>query len=521
MRKILDLQRSSSGYRLLDSQNVINTPVEPPAGQVITDAQFQAWCEDDDAIVNILFEVWPLVNHVSTLLRLSTLGYTSPGMAAPVYYEPGISLDVTPTEAINIEGGASIAAGTLEVENLNGSREYLKDYVWTNRPFIARVGDLRWGPADYRKIMVGQTSRLAPKDERTLALHLRDMTERLNVPLSEHKLGGDGPNQDALYPLAFGECHNVTGLVTQLLTRSYHDGPIEAVKVVRSNALLVDFIADVNTGRCDITVDNQGAAITASIQGDKFGGVYRNTIGALVQRIVTGFGKDGDRYTVDDIDLDNFRAFEASHQQKVGLWISERMNVLDACAALAGSVDARLCPSIDGKLRLVQIAIPAAGPSITILPHHIEGFTLKPVQHIDAVAAVKLGFCKNWTVQKGLVSPISGEVRQLFETEWLTDTKVNATRKADLQLEADPVQRNTMLLRRVDAHAETVRLEALWGPGRDIYEFTGLSALMQIQVGQAFNLTYPDFGMENGVDGQVLSVTRSWQTRRVTVRILV
>ncbi|MDQ2821048.1 MAG: hypothetical protein M3Y65_11760, partial [Pseudomonadota bacterium] len=179
--------------------------VLPPLGQVVTDAEFAAWWETDDAIVNILFEVWPLVDHVPTLLRWSTLGYMSPGTANPIFYEPGMSFDVMPTESLPLDGGASISAGNLEIENLDRSREYLKRYVWKNRPFIARVGDLRWGPADYRIIRVGQTDSLVPKDDHTLALHLRDMTERLNAPLSEHKLGGDGPNQDALYPLAFGE----------------------------------------------------------------------------------------------------------------------------------------------------------------------------------------------------------------------------------------------------------------------------------------------------------------------------
>jgi hypothetical protein len=520
MRRILDFQRNASGHRLLDFQNVVYVPVEPPAGQVISDADFQAWLEDDDALVNILFKAWPLVNHVSTLVRWSTLGYTSPGTAAPVYYEPGISLGVTPTEAISLQAGASVSAGDLELENLDNRREYLKQYVWINRPFIALVGDVRWGEADYRTIMVGQTAALAPKDERTLALHLRDMTQRLSAPLTEHKLGGDGPNQDSLYPLAFGECHNVTGLPVELLTRAFHDGPIEAVKVVRSNALLVDFTFDAANGLCDLTVDNQGAAVTATVQGDKHGGIYRNTIAALVQRIVTGFGKAGDRYTVDDIDLDNFREFEAAHQQKVGLWVPERMNVLEACDALASSVDARLCPSIDGKLRLIQIAIPAAGPSITILPHHIQG-VLKHVDHIDAVAAIKLGFCKNWTVQEGLLTNISAAVRKLFEQEWLTDTEVDLARQIDFKLEGDPAQRNTMLLRRTDAKAELVRLLALWGPGRDVFEFTGMPALMQIRVGQAAKIFNEDFGMEFGKDAQVISVARSWVTRRVTVRILV
>lgn len=521
MNRIFDLQRASSGNRILAAQN-------SSAGSIITlpgaisDAGFAVWLESDEALPNVLVEAFALVNHVLTPFFWSTCGYTPMGTDSPTFYEPAISTGIPFTEALSLTGGASIAASDLEIDNTDGIREAWTGYVWTNQPIRAWVGDVRWSRADYRPIYAGVTGGLSRKSNRTLALHLRDMTERLNAPLTEHKLGGTTPNQDAIIPLAFGECHNVTGLLTNPVTleRAFHDGPMEAIKEVRANALPVDVIAHTDTGRCELSVDNQSAAITASVQGDKFGGLYRNTIGALVQRIVTGYGKANDRYGAGDLDAASFAAFEATHPQPVGLFVGDRTNVLVACDMLASSVGAQLSPSREGKLRLIQIALPASGIPIDIRPQHIVLDSLRPVQHIDPIAAVKLGFCRNWTVQQGLTTAIPDEHRDLFETEWLTETAVDAARQAELKLEADPVQRNTMLLRRVDARAEAQRELALWGPGRDVFEFEGLPPMLQLQLGQPATIYNDLYGMAGGKMCQVISLTPDWQTRRVMVRIL-
>jgi hypothetical protein len=43
-----------------------------------------------------------------------------------------------------------------------------------------------------------------------------------------------------------------------------------------------------------------------------------------VQRIATGFGKETDRFTLDDLDLANLAAFDAAHPQLVGLYLADR-----------------------------------------------------------------------------------------------------------------------------------------------------------------------------------------------------
>jgi hypothetical protein len=518
MKRILDLQRGSGGRLILDRQNVVADQVEsPPEGQTITDEDYEAWLDSDDAIPNLLVRATALVNGVPTIFRWSTMGVTFGGATAPVFYDPIVSTGIPYSESLSWNGGATVTAGDLEIDNANGVNEHLLEYDWWKQPLEVLKGDLRWNEADYRRRYKGVSGGMSHKNDRTLALYQLDMMERLNTAITTHRLGGTGPNQDAIIPLAFGECPNVTGLLTDeaSLRRAFHDGPIEAVRMRTNGLPTFDFDVDYSAGTVDLSVDNQGAAITASIQGDKFGGVYRNTIASIVRRIVTGFGDPEQRYTDADIDLANFAAFEAAHPEPVGDYSDDGPNILDVCDRLASSVGAQLSPSIDGKLRLIQIAIPAAGTSTNILPEHILLGSLRLVEHIPRVEGITLGYCRNYTVQDSLLrdGAIPDEHLELFRRQWRTVT-VGA---------GNPKQKNTQLLRLADAAPQGERDFALWGVDRAVYEFTGLAPMTKLKLGQPAKIFNDLFNMKEGREAQVLFLAPDpdERKRRVTVRIIV
>ena len=78
----------------------------------------------------------------------------------------------------------------------------------------------------------------------------------------------------------------------------------------------------------------------------------------------------------------------------------------------------------------------------------------------------------------------------------------------------------TMLLHGADAIAECERQIALWGPGRDIYEFEGTPELLLLEKGARLIVYHELDGMIAGVEAQLLSIKRDWWTRKVTVRFL-
>ena len=497
--------------------------VTPPV-RTISDEAFAAWLKSDEAITNILVETFALVDGVRTAFTWSTNGYTTEGTNNPVFYAPIVAASIPFTESLSLTGAAELDAGDVEIDNTNGVNEAFAGYIWADE-LVASVGDQTWSRADYREILVGHTVGLVRKGPRAFALRLRDMMEGLNYPLSEKKFGGTGPNADTLIPLTFGEACNASGEWSDAnaLERQWHDGPIEGISETRANGVPIteQVVVSEATGKAVLTVNNESAAITATVQGDKFGGVFRRTIAQIVHRFITGYGKDVGRYSLVNIDAVNFAEFDTAQQQDMGLHARESLNVIDACAMLAGSVGAQLAPSLNGKLQLIQIALPAAGAATEIRREHIKVGTLRQVQHIDPVAAVKLGFCKNWTPQPALQTRLPAAHKALFEKEWpLTVTRYSPEAKRDYKLPGDAAVTATMFLHGVDATAEADRRIALWGTGRDIYEFDGTPDLLMLQKGARLVVYHDQDGMSAGVEAQVLAVTRNWWTREVKVRFL-
>ena len=137
------------------------------------------------------------------------------------------------------------------------------------------------------------------------------------------------------------------------------------------------------------------------------------------------------------------------------------------------------------------------------------------------MAAVKIGFDKNWTVQAGLMTSIPPEHADLYATEWLTETVVDEAVRTRYRLSDDPVQIDTCLKTRADAQAEAARRLALNSVPRTIYEFDGEPEMMLLELGQAVTLRDERFGLQEGMPGVVVLLSRFWLTGRVTVGVLV
>ena len=491
----------------------------------MTDEQFAAWLSDPQALRTTLIEVAPLVDGVATPMYLATVGYTTGAGDVPANtpYLGICGVGIRYTEELSLTGDASLSAGDIEIYNYDATRDGWLAYVWKNTPIKAWIGDLRWpSRADFRMIFNGVSGGLDSRSREVLNLKIRDKLQRLNAPATEHKLGGTTQNKDEIVPLVFGEVHNISPLLTDPTQLEYqvHDGQVERIIEVRDNGLPVLITATLGTGKFKLNQSPAGT-VTASVQGDKPSTTYTNTIAGTIQRLVTGFGKASDRFTVDEIDAANFAAFEAAHPQPIGLPIGDRTNVLVACQELAGSVGAQMVPSPLGQLRLLQVQLPPPGTPIDITPSMMVEKTLKIVQTPDVVAAVKLGFCKNWTPQEGLQTSMPAEHKDLFATEWLTETAVDSAVQATYKLTADPVQEDTLLLRRVDAAAEAARRLGLWKMQRFVFEFEGLPPCLPIALGAAVRLWNARFGLGAGKVGMVISRDPDWTTGRVTMRVLV
>ena len=489
----------------------------------MTDAQFLEWLKSPSAIRMVLIEAQVNVAGQEVTRYIASQPYvTGPAeVPANTEYLPLVTGGLAFTKQASLMGEAGLSGGDIELDNGDGALDgWLLD-VWRNRVIKAWVGDPSWPRADFQLRFDGIVDDVGSSSSETINLVLRDKLQRLNTPITEVKLGGTTPNKDAILPIPFGECHNVTPMLTDPVTLEYGFlGAVESSFEVRTNGKPIAVALNDQAGRFNLTTPPYSAAITVSVQGDKGGG-YAPRIAPLVQRIATGYGKASDRFTLADLDLDNLAAFDAAHPQLVGLYVADRTNQAQAIQQLAASVGAQALMSRTGQLRLVQIALPAAGVPVQIGPEHMKLGSLRPVQRLPVVAAVKIAFDRNYTVQASLTTSIPPAHADLYATEWLTETAVDAVVKARYRLTDDPPQIETCLKTNADAQAEAARRLALNKVQRTIYEFDGEPEMMMLELGQPVVLRDDRFGLQDGVPGVVVLLSHQWLAGRVTVGVLV
>ncbi|TNC78258.1 hypothetical protein FHI69_02890 [Janthinobacterium lividum] len=489
----------------------------------MTDLQFLEWLETPSAIRMVLIEVQVNVAGQEVTRYIASRPYLTGPLDVPANteYLPLATGGLAFTEQVSLTGEAGLSGGDIELDNADGALDSWLADVWRNRAIKVWAGDLRWARADFRLVFDGIIADVGSTDRNSINLALRDKLQRLDTPITEAKLGGVSTNKDVTLPIPLGECHNVAPLLTNPATLEYGFlGAVESIFEVRTNGKPVPIMVDNATGRFKLTINPLANVVTASVQGDNSGG-YAPRIAPLVQRIATGYGKASDRFTAADLDLANLAAFDAAHPQLVGLYVADRTNQAQAIQQLAASVGAQALMSRTGKLRLIQIALPAAGVPAEIGPDQMLEGSLHPAQRLAVVAAVKIGYDRNWTVQANLTTSIPPAHADLYATEWLTETVVDEAIKARYRLTDDPPQADTCLKTIEDAHAEATRRLALHKVQRTIYEFDGEPEMMLLELGQPVVLRDERFGLQDGAPGVVVILSPSWLTGRVTVGVLV
>jgi hypothetical protein len=493
----------------------------------MTDQDFMAWLLDSDAAPVTLVEVVADINGTDATLYLSSAPYvTGPAETPPNQaYLPVLGGGLPITEQVALNGDAGLVFGDQELVNHDGSLDAWLGYVWRNKPNRQWIGDARWPRAAFRLVFDGLVDDLDPtKDRNTLNIKLRDKMQRLNAAVTEVKLGGTSPNADSIVPVPFGEVHNQSPLLENSATLTYRvgPGPLQIIDEVRDVGKPVLASVDNATGRITLQSGLAPQSLTVSVAGVKSAaGVYSNRISPLVQLIATEYGSAPQRFTAADLDAVNLAAFDAAHPQPVGLLVADNTSCFTAIKQLAASVGAQPIMSATGKLRLIQIALPASGAVTDMTVHSMREKTFRPVERLEVIGAVKVAFCRNWTVQTNMTTNLPAAHKDLYATEWLTRTVSDAAVLARYKLDADPEQRETCLLVGADAQAEAQRELDLLKTQRTVYQFEGTPDMLMLELGAAGRVTYPRYSLAAGRDSVVVMLAKNWQERRVTVGVMV
>lgn len=489
----------------------------------ISDAQFTLWLNDQTAQRVVLFDATVVSGGISTPRYFSTKPFSGLSSAKP--YLPIVRGGLRLTESISMDADAVLNAGDIELSNFGGQYDSWLDDVWVNAPITGWVGDVRWPRSDFRQIFSGVASDINSKDRNSLNIMLRDKMQRLNTPVTDSKMAGSAPNADTLHPTLVGEVHNLSPKLKDPNNQGgeyeFNYTGSERLIEVRVDAKPRSTVtANLTVGSFTFQTAVGPGTVTCSAQGVKPSGTYSNKIADLIQYLVTQMGNSANRFSTGDLDTANLSQFNTTNAQPVGLYIPDRMNVIEACRLLASSVGAQMVISRTGLLRLIQFSIPT---SATTEIHETEQInkSIKIVGRSKVEAAVKIGYCKNWTVQTNLQTSIPDAHKELFAEEWLSYTASDSATQTLYKLAQEPVMIETCLQVLADAQAEATRRLNVVKQPRTTYQFEGSPAEMLLELGQPVKLFSSRFNLSSGKVGLVTSLSPDWGNLHVTVEVTV
>ena len=136
-------------------------------------------------------------------------------------------------------------------------------------------------------------------------------------------------------------------------------------------------------------------------------------------------------------------------------------------------------------------------------------------------SSVRLSYCRNYTVQKGLQTGLPASHAELYGLEWLVVQIKDEVLATKWNQSTPPTEVNTLLLARANAEAEATRRQALWGARRQVLKFDSWGASVLTPLGSAATLTHSRFGLSGGKPGQVIGKKTDWLSLKVSFEVLI
>lgn len=473
-----------------------------------TSTQLLAWLKSDNAKRCVLVQAGVSVAGVETTRFLSNKNYGT--------YQPVVAGGVTFSESLSLDGTVSLSSGSIEFSNTNGEIDSWLVDIWKNRTVKIYIGDVFWPESDFYLIFDGVIAEQPSAEDRTkVVLTLSDKLQRLNTTLSDVKLGGIGTNKDKLLPYLFGECFNISPLLVDLATHKYqiHNGQIERIIEVRDNGVPVGFTADLTTGTFTLLQQPVGT-ITCDAQGDCPGGVYVNDPIGIIKRLAKGFGPVATRF----VDAEFAASFPAS-TAVIGEYLTDKTNLLELCNKITSSIGARVAMTRTGLLYIVLLQLPQSSAGTLVTAAEMLERSLH-VATVPVVAAVKLGYCKNYTVQSALQTGLPSDQIDLFAQDWpFTSTYSDSATAGKYKLVLNPTTVETSLQAQSDADAETARRGALFGVQRYVATFEGTPQMLLESLGSPITLQHRRFSLAAATRGQIIQIDTDFLKAKTTIGV--
>ena len=470
-----------------------------------------AWLADERNRRNVLVEADAYRPGVGEITHyFSTGGFVSRATDDPPH-RPYPAL-VSKIPAISIQHDAPYNWGDIELRNPGGVLDHLFYDSFGFREVRLFLGDPGWAKADYWKVVLraGRDGLQAVGVDQ-VRLSVGDALAALDTPVQTESI----PNGNKLIPLALGKVFNVSPvfLGEDINGASYqvHESALASL-AVRTGGLEIDparLFPDLANGK--FRIDPPPAGVPTC---DVLAGATR-----VVEVAANLLARCGVEF-----DAVNFGVWNTICPQTVGIFIENKDTHKAVLTRLLESVGLRFHAWPDGIVRLYRVQEPSGDPVMVIPSSAIRAGGLSIKKTIPPLAALRLGYKRNHTVQdKGsLYGAVPTADAELYGRGWSVETAENAgladIYPAALVLPGDITE--TALSDASHANDEAARRLAMYSS--PIFEFeVDVFTDPVLMPGQNVLITHPRFGFDEGKLAQVVGFEWSPDKRRTLLSVWV
>lgn len=443
------------------------------------------------------------------------------------------------------QGGSEVSGARLVLVNADHALDHLLTWGWQEgRIFIYRFEREEGSTsppafADVTLIFSGILGQPVPSYSRgrptRIAFDVMDPLAELDDPLQPAAYAGDNvppagyegvPETVGGLTLAdaWGRLLNITAPMVNGSTEAFHFGADGVQEVVtaydRGSAEIRDanlsgatfdstdpatgkFNSDIARGLAKFgsTLADRSST-TWDVKGNKLGGVYVDTPGTIIKRML----KDRRGWTDDRLDLDAFTALETACPWECGLWkrAGEDLSFRLAIDKLVASVFGYRGIRRDGKFTLGVTTLPTGDPVARLLRSDIINVEqLAPVDRNNGTppSETVVDHARNWTVQReGLAGNVLGDPdRKAWLAQEYRSTRSPASAGVLAKFpNAKPLRLTTLLIQTAHAQALGDLVQDILEEEPALLRITAIDNARSaaVDLADAFELDYPLYGWD-------------------------
>lgn len=366
------------------------------------------------------------------------------------------------------------------------------------------IGDNEWPLSDFITIGSQLAESVVPSGDE-ISVEMRDPSLKLDK-LIDTGTFLTGANAGKPKPLCIGDVLNIEPVLEDAPTHKYCVNyiAVNAITEVRDNGVSVSFTPDLASGNFVLNQAPVGR-ITCNVQGVN-PTTYLQYPGEVISWLLTTF-----------VSETNIADLSVLPNYVIGIYQREPRT-------LRATID-HICNSINGYhfySRTTQFIAKTfvsttniASDLLTLDDIEAEGVRVR--QSIVPSSKILVNYRQNFTLQSdGLAGGVSASDRDLYSKEFQSTEIINTLPDYP---EAQPLKFDTCLVNLADAVLVATDKATIASVKRTVYEVNALAAPFTFELGQEVELTYWDYGFENGQTGIVIALDDNPIDGEVTVEL--